>query len=79
MKARCSENRAAQGFRFIILLISNFLDLIKKPAPARSVKLKAVYLKALLYFQKTVNIKIAFAFCADYQTFLDYHLLQVQR
>ena len=53
VKARWSENRAAQGFHFINSFISIFLDPIQKCTPARSVQLKAVYLEALLYLTFT--------------------------
>ena len=49
VKSRWSKNRAAQGFHYTNSLISNFLDPIQKRAPARSLKLEAVYFEALLY------------------------------
>ena len=49
VKARCSKNRAAQGFHYINSFISNFLDPIQKRAFARSMQLEAMYLEALLY------------------------------
>ena len=47
--AKWSENRAAQGFHYKNLFISNLLDPIPKLAPARSVQLEALYLEALLH------------------------------
>ena len=46
---KTSKKRAAQGFHYINLCISNFLDPIQKRAFSRSVQLEAVYLEALLY------------------------------
>ena len=79
----------AECFCFRVIALKEFQCNSCLPVASRSTcyfsenlqKLETITLwtKFIWCFQKTVNIKIAFAFCADYQTFLDYHLLQVQR